>query len=144
MRICSVTESNERLRKRQRKTDTIFGAVAVFLARLWNFIDDRDIDKHLVSLLVLIGTWRVTIWAMEFASLLFTTTKSGSDVALVIGAVTAPYMAMQAAALAFYFNSRRSDGRNTVVVTQQPLDVDRLGDARAGRRYVGADGEVES
>jgi len=43
---------------------------------------------------------------MEFASLVFTTEKSGVEIAAVVAAVTAPYMALQAAAIHFYFRSR--------------------------------------
>ena len=73
------------------------------IARAWNWIDDRDIDKHGVSLLILWGTWAVTRWAMHFAE---TGERPGLEVAAIIAAVTAPYCALQAAAIGFYFKAR--------------------------------------
>jgi hypothetical protein len=39
-----------------------------WLRRFWDFIDDRDIDKHAVSVVILAGTWKVTEWAMSLCS----------------------------------------------------------------------------
>jgi len=81
--------------------------VAARAADFWDFIDRRDIDKHVVSMAIMLGTYSLTRWAMDYASLAFTTSKSGVEIAAIIGAVTAPYMALQAAALAFYFKARQ-------------------------------------
>lgn len=70
----------------------------------WEWIDKRDIDKHLVSLAVLYGTVKITGWAMHFAE---HGDRPGLEVAAIIGAVSAPYMALQAAAIAFYFRARQ-------------------------------------
>lgn len=75
-----------------------------WLTRWWDWIDERDIDKHALSLGIFYGTIKVTHWAMEYASAF--TLKSGIEVAAVIAAVTAPYMALQAAAISFYFKAR--------------------------------------
>lgn len=75
------------------------------LTRMWDFIDKRDIDKHVVSLAILMGTVKVTQWAMAYASA--ETDKSGAEVAMVIAAVVAPYMALQAAAIQQYFKARQ-------------------------------------
>lgn len=72
------------------------------LGQIWDFIDRRDIDKHAVSIAIFYGTVKVTNWAMAYAS-----TQAGEHVAFVIAAVMAPYMALQAAAISFYFNARR-------------------------------------
>jgi len=96
----------EKTKPARRSTDSALGVIASWLKRLWDFIDERDIDKHAVSLAILWGTWKLTAWGMEFASLVFTTEKSGVEIAAVVAAVTAPYMALQAAAIAFYFRSR--------------------------------------
>jgi len=90
----------------RRSTDSVIGIVAAWLKRLWDFIDERDIDKHFVSLAILWGTWKLTEWGMQYASLVFTTQKSGLEIAAVVAAVTAPYMALQAAAIHFYFSAR--------------------------------------
>ena len=75
-----------------------------WLRRFWNFIDERDIDKHVISLLIMLGTFKVTFWAMDFAETVHN--QPGLEVAAIIGAVLGPYMALQAAAIKFYFTSR--------------------------------------
>ncbi len=70
----------------------------------WDWIDKRQIDKHAVSLAILYGTVKITGWAMEYAAT--HGEKSGIEAAAIIAAVSAPYMAMQAAAIAFYFKAR--------------------------------------
>jgi len=90
---------------RQRATDKGFLCrVALRASQLWDFVDARDIDKHLISIVILIGTAKVTGWAFRFAEAHMD--KSGAELALVIASVTAPYMALQAAALGFYFKAR--------------------------------------
>lgn len=72
---------------------------------LWDWLDRRDVDKHLVSIFIMYGTWRITEWAMDFAY--SANDLSSVGMAAIIAAVTAPYMALQAAAIGFYFKSRR-------------------------------------
>lgn len=73
---------------------------------LWDWIDKRDIDKHALSLGIFWGTVKLTTWAMTFAAT--HGEKPGLEIAAVITAVTAPYMALQAAAIKYYFESRPS------------------------------------
>ena len=73
------------------------------LTRAWDWIDERDIDKHIVSLAVLAGTVKVTTWAMGFAT---GSPRPGLEVAAIIAAVSGPFMALQAAAIKFYFEAR--------------------------------------
>ena len=75
-------------------------------SQAWDWVDKRDIDKHVVSIVVLYGTWYVTTWAMTFAAAALTANKSGVEAAALVAAVTAPYMALQAAVIAFYFKAR--------------------------------------
>jgi hypothetical protein len=75
-----------------------------WLTRAWDWIDQRDIDKHAVSVVILYGTKVLTSWAMTFAAA--HADKPGLEIAAIIAAVTAPYMALQAAAIKFYFDSR--------------------------------------
>jgi hypothetical protein len=70
-------------------------------AAYWQWVDDHDIDKHVLSMFVFYGTIKMTDWAMMYAAL--SSTKTGMEVAAIIAAVTAPYMALQAAAIKFYF-----------------------------------------
>ncbi len=74
------------------------------LASLWDWIDKRDIDKHLLTLGIFWGTAKLTTWAMAFAAT--HADKPGMEIAAIIAAVTGPYMALQAAAIKFYFESR--------------------------------------
>ena len=69
------------------------------LTRLWDWIDKREIDKHVVSVAVMLGTVKVTEWAMAFAS-------AHPEAYAAIAAVTTPYCALQAAAIKFYFDNR--------------------------------------
>jgi hypothetical protein len=85
--------------QRRRRTDRWFG----FITRLWDWVDDRDIDKHTISVMIMWGTWRITEWAMSYAH---TSPRPGLEVAAIIAAVVTPYSALQAAAIAFYFKSR--------------------------------------
>ena len=87
----------------RRDTDGGWACVLVVrLTQLWDFVDRRQIDAYAVSIAILYGTVKVTEWAMAYAA-----THAGTDVALIIAAVSAPYMAMQAAALKFYFEARQ-------------------------------------
>lgn len=76
-----------------------------WLTRFWDWVDARDIDKHVVSIAVMYGTVSLTIWAQKFA---MEGERPGLEVAAIIAAVCAPYMALQAAALKWYFDARSS------------------------------------
>lgn len=78
---------------------------AALCSAAWDWIDKRDIDKHAVSLAILWGTVKITTWSMDFAET--HGEKTGLEAAAIIGAVAAPYMALQAAAIAFYFRARQ-------------------------------------
>lgn len=85
-----------------RKADKWFGP----LTQLWDFIDARDIDKHVVSLVILWGTWSITRWAMGFAAAMAAMKVSGLEIAAIIGAVIGPYSMLQGYALKVYFGAR--------------------------------------
>lgn len=98
-RVVGVTEF------KQRATDKGFLCVVALRAgQFWDFIDKRNIDKHAVSLAILYGTVVVTRWAMVYAAA--HADKAGIEVAAVIAAILAPYMALQAAGIGFYFRAR--------------------------------------
>lgn len=86
----------------RRKTDGWFG----WLTRLWDWVDARDVDKHIVSIVIIFGTFKITQWAMDYAEIY--AEKPGLEVAAIIAAVLAPYMALQAAAIKFYFEARQT------------------------------------
>lgn len=77
--------------------------LAMRCSQAWDWIDKRDIDKHVVSLAILSGTVFITQWAMHYAE---HGDRPGIEVAAIIASVSAPYMALQAAAIAFYFRAR--------------------------------------
>lgn len=74
------------------------------LTQIWDWIDKRDIDKHTLSVGIFYGTVKLTEWAMIYANQ--HADKAGIEVAAIIAAVTGPYMALQAAAISFYFKAR--------------------------------------
>ena len=69
------------------------------MERFWDWVDSREVDKHVASVVIMLGTVKVTEWAMAFAS-------SHPENYAAIAAVTAPYCALQAAAIKFYFDNR--------------------------------------
>ena len=80
------------------------------LKAFWKWFDDTDIDLWAVSVVILFGTWRITAWAMDFATGVYssaTTEMSSIGMAAIIAAVSAPYMALQAAAIGFLFKARQ-------------------------------------
>jgi hypothetical protein len=76
-----------------------------WLARFWDFIDKRGIDKHVVSMAVMWGTVKITEWSMTYANT-HADAANSVGIAAIIGAVSGPYMALQAAAIKFYFDAR--------------------------------------
>lgn len=87
----------------RRTTDNPFS----MLVRLWDWIDRRQIDAHVVAAIILIGSIKLLTWAMNFANA--NPGKSGLEVAAIIGAVMVPWSALQAAAIKFYFDTRQND-----------------------------------
>lgn len=83
----------------RRRTDSLVAKCGA----LWDWFDKRQIDRHTASLLIFWITWKITTWAMTFAS---AEARPGLEVAAIIGAVTAPWAAVQGAAIKFYFDSR--------------------------------------
>lgn len=95
---------------RRRQLDSWRGVLCWFAARgrdFWDFIDRRQIDKHAMSIVILYGTVLVMRWAMGFAAENDHGVMSGVDMAAVIAAVTAPYMALQAVAIKWYFERQK-------------------------------------
>lgn len=74
------------------------------LTQWWDWVDKRDIDKHVLTFGIFWGTVKLTEWAMVFAAT--HAAKPGLEIAAIIAAVTTPYMALQAAAIKYYFESR--------------------------------------
>lgn len=77
--------------------------VVQFLSSAWDFIDKRQIDKHLTACAVFSVTIKLLFWSVHFAS---TSTRPGADIAEIIGAIWAPWNIVQAAVIGWYFNAR--------------------------------------
>lgn len=80
--------------------------ICKWATQLWDWVDKRDIDKHAISVGIFYGTIKVTEWSMAFAAA--NADRPGMELAAIIAAVAAPYMALQAAAVKFYFDARSS------------------------------------
>jgi len=83
--------------------------IALRASQFWDWIDNRAIDKHVVSLAILYGTVEISRWAMQYAA---TSARPGLETAAVIAAVLVPYNALQGAAIGFYFNARKGNDGN--------------------------------
>ena len=84
----------------RRKTDGWFG----WLTRLWDWIDNRDIDKHVMAWATYYVTIRIVAWAAEFIE--DNPDKPGLEVAAIVTAVTLPWTPVQAAVIRWYFEAR--------------------------------------
>ena len=73
------------------------------LSQLWDFVDSRQIDTHVVAALTLLFSFYELRWAMEFA---FASPRPGLEVAAILGAINAPMMVFQGAIVNFYFKAR--------------------------------------
>ena len=78
--------------------------LALRAGQFWDFVDKRDIDKHAVMVVVVLGTIRLTEWAMKFTDL--HGTESGTDIGLKVAAVLAPWTLIASPAIKWYFDAR--------------------------------------
>lgn len=73
------------------------------VTRWWDWIDQRDIDKHAICWSTFYGLVKLTEWAMAYAA---HSPRPGLEVAAILGAVTAPYMVLMGAVVKYYFDAR--------------------------------------
>lgn len=78
--------------------------VAARAGDTWDFIDKRDIDKHIMSWATFWMTYYIVDWTLEFVFL--HPDKSGLEVAAIVGAIMVPWSTMQGAVIKWYFASR--------------------------------------
>jgi len=89
----------------QRASDRgVLCQIALRASQLWDFIDQRQIDAHFLTLFIGWGTYRIMAWSMHFAD---ASTRPGMEVAAILAAVLTPWAAVQGAAVKFYFDARR-------------------------------------
>lgn len=74
------------------------------LSEFWDFIDQRQIDVHLVCWAFLALTGYVVFWAMEYVWL--HPDKPGLEVAAIVGAVTLPLTWIMPKIIEQYFKAR--------------------------------------
>lgn len=78
--------------------------IALRASQTWDFIDQRDIDKHLMAWAIFGMTCYITKWALDFVWIY--PDKSGLETAAQIGAVMAPWSAVQMYVVKQYFEAR--------------------------------------
>lgn len=75
------------------------------MGKFWDFVDSRLVIRRIMTL----GTFGMTMWviwwAMGFAE---TSTRSGSDVAMIIGAIMIPVNALQGYLFGSYAKGREA------------------------------------
>ena len=74
------------------------------LGRFWDFVDERQIVRRIMTLGTFAATIQVVWWAMEFST---NSNKVGSDIALIIGSVMIPINAIQGYMFSSYNNSKK-------------------------------------
>jgi hypothetical protein len=81
----------------------------VTLDRFFAWADRRNIASvRAATLYITIWmTWRVTIWAFEYARLALEAGATGIDTAAVLGAVTIPFTALQVFAFRTYMEGNK-------------------------------------
>ena len=99
----NLGQMKPKVQQLRRASDSTWGLWLIGARKFWDWIDNRQIDKHVVSLAVLWGTWKITEWCMVYAEI---SDKPGIEIAAILGAVGAPYLALQAVAIKWYFEKR--------------------------------------
>lgn len=76
------------------------------MAKFWDWIDSRAIVRRIVLFVTLWMTWRSFTWAAEYATVY--QAGAGADMALLVGAVTAPIAALQGFVFKIYSETRNA------------------------------------
>jgi hypothetical protein len=79
------------------------------LQYLFDIVNRQGIVRRFTLGTTIYMTYTATTWAQHYAE---TSQKSGLEIAAIIGAVTAPLMALQGAAFKHYLSSRQEDERH--------------------------------
>lgn len=78
--------------------------IALRFAQFWDFVDKRDIDKHLMAWATFGMTFYMLDWTLDF--IYSHPDKPGLDVGAIVAAYMVPWTPMQAAVIKWYFESR--------------------------------------
>ena len=89
----------------QRRADDkgVLCWIAARASQAWDFVDNRDIDKHLMAWAIMAGTMKLAFWTLQFA---YMSPRGGTDVAAIIAAIWLPWSAVQGAVVNWYFKAR--------------------------------------
>jgi hypothetical protein len=91
--------------ERRRESDRGFWCVvARRFSDLWDFVDKRQIDTHLMAWAVFCATGYIVYWCMEFVW--YHDKLSGLETAAIIGAILLPWTPLQAKVIDWYFKAR--------------------------------------
>jgi hypothetical protein len=71
---------------------------------LWDFVDKRDIDKHIVAWWSFYVTYTLVYWSLEYV--FKHPDKPGLEMAAIIGAILLPWTPVQGAIVKWYFAAR--------------------------------------
>jgi hypothetical protein len=74
---------------------------------LWDWFDQRDVEKHLVAIFTLALTFVTVRWSMHYADV--NQARNGTDIGLIIAAINVPMTALQAAVIKWYFGARTGE-----------------------------------
>ena len=75
------------------------------LTQFWDWIDTRGVVRRIVLAVAIYMTWGVSAWAMAYVE---GSARPGADLALIIGAVTAPVTVFGGYVFKAYIDSRTS------------------------------------
>jgi len=92
--------------QRRATDDGFLCALALRASQFWSFIDERDIDKHLMAWATFLMTCYIMQWVLTFVWLY--PDKAGLETGLIIAAVLAPWTPVQAKVIQWYFESRNA------------------------------------
>lgn len=97
--------AEETLQDRRRRTDGGWLChLALRTSQLWDFVDRRQADAHLITVFTLWVSYNITTWAMHFAA---HGERPGIEVAAIIGAIAGPWALLQGAIVKFVFEARK-------------------------------------
>jgi len=87
--------------RQQRASDRgVMCTLALRTSQAWDWIDNRQIDAHILTVAIVYGTAEILRWAFAFSA-------AHPEAAGTIGAVMGPWSLLQASAVKFYFDARK-------------------------------------
>lgn len=78
--------------------------VALRMSQAWDFVDKRDIDKHVMAWMTFGLTFYLVDWTLDY--IYAHPEKSGADLGFIVAAYMVPLNLMQAAVIKWYFDAR--------------------------------------